>query len=395
VQLNASGQGGGTAPALSGLSCASGSITGAGTDSCTVTLSAAAASGGFTVGLASNNSAVTVPAAVIVAAGAASAVFSATISSVSTAQTATLTASAGGVTETFAVQLSAAAAVPVLNGLSCTIGSITGAGSDNCKVTLNAAAPSGGFTVGLASNDSAVTVPATVTLPAGARSSGFTATISSVSTAQTATLTASAGGVTETFAVQLNVAAPGLSINATNIAFGDVDLNTTATQSVTLSSTGTGTVTVTAATVLGTGFSISGSSFPLILSTGQTATIDVEFDPTVAQTDSGTLTVASTSLTSPLTVVSLSGTGVAISYEVDLSWDAPASSADPVAGYNVYRSPSGVSTYVQLNTSAVTQTTYVDTNNILDGQSYNYIVESVDAEGVTSSPSNVAVVPIP
>ena len=82
------------AATLSALSCSSTSMTKAGTDSCTVTLNAAAARGGFTVRLASNNSSVTVPASVTVAAGSTTASFTATVSSVSTAQTATLTASA-------------------------------------------------------------------------------------------------------------------------------------------------------------------------------------------------------------------------------------------------------------------------------------------------------------
>ena len=82
------------------------------------------------------------------------------------------------------------------------------------------------------------------------------------------------------------------------------------------------------------------------------------------------------------------------SYQVDLSWDAPTSSPDPVAGYNVYRAPSGSTTYQQLNTAVVTQTTYVD-DNVQNGLTYDYIVESVDASGVTSSPSNMAAVPIP
>jgi fibronectin type 3 domain-containing protein len=43
---------------------------------------------------------------------------------------------------------------------------------------------------------------------------------------------------------------------------------------------------------------------------------------------------------------------------------------------------------------ALDQTTYVDTS-VQDGQSYDYIVESVDAVGVTSTPSNTATVVIP
>jgi fibronectin type 3 domain-containing protein len=79
---------------------------------------------------------------------------------------------------------------------------------------------------------------------------------------------------------------------------------------------------------------------------------------------------------------------------VDLSWDAPASSADPVVGYNVYRSPNGVSAYQQINTTMVAQTSYVDLT-VQAGQSYDYIVRSVDAAGVASVPSNTATAPIP
>jgi len=39
-------------------------------------------------------------------------------------------------------------------------------------------------------------------------------------------------------------------------------------------------------------------------------------------------------------------------------------------------------------------TTFTDTN-VTNGQTYDYIVESVDASGVTSAPSNMAAVPIP
>jgi fibronectin type 3 domain-containing protein len=47
-----------------------------------------------------------------------------------------------------------------------------------------------------------------------------------------------------------------------------------------------------------------------------------------------------------------------------------------------------------LNTSAITQTSYVDTS-AQAGQTYDYIVESVDASGVTSTPSNMASATIP
>ena len=381
-----------SSPTLNGLSCSSASMTGAGTDNCTVTLSKAAATGGLAVSLASNNSAVTVPGSVTVGAGATTANFTATVSTVSKAQTVTLTASANSVAQTFGLQLNTS--VPTLSALSCTNGSMTGSGTDSCTVPLNTAAPTGGFTVSLASNNSDVTVPASVTVAAGATTASFTATVSSVSTSQTVTLTASANGTAETFALQLGASVSTLSIEATSIAFGDVVLNSPATQSLTLSSTGTAPVTVSAATVTGTGFTASGVTFPLTLNPNQTATLSVQFDPTVAGAATGQLTITSNSSTGTSAVVSLSGTGAATTYEVNLNWDAPTSSPDPVAGYNVYRSPSGAYSYAQLNSSEVAQAAYTDTS-VQAGQTYDYIVESVDASGVTSAPSNMASVTLP
>lgn len=178
------------------------------------------------------------------------------------------------------------------------------------------------------------------------------------------------------------------------MAFGNVNLNTLTTQSVVLSSTGTAPVTVSAAAVTGTGFTASGITFPITLNPNQTATLSVQFDPTVAGAATGQLTITSNSSTGSTALVSLSGTGAATFYQVNLTWDAPTSSTDPVAGYNVYRTPSGSTTYQQINTSVVTTTAYSDLN-VTNGQTYDYIVESVDASGVVSVPSNTAVVPIP
>ncbi len=88
-------------PAVSGLTCVPATVTAPGSAACTVTLSSPALSGGFSIALSSQNSAATVPSTVNVAAGASSATFTATVSSVSTNQTATLSAVGGGATKTF------------------------------------------------------------------------------------------------------------------------------------------------------------------------------------------------------------------------------------------------------------------------------------------------------
>lgn len=398
IGLSGSGTAAGAAtpPALSSFSCVDAAVSGPASDSCTVTLSAAAGSNGFEVNLASNNAAVTLPAPIIISAGSTSVSFTAAVSAVSTTQTATLTASAGGQTESFALQVDAtgqtSSGVPALIGLTCGSSAVTASGTDNCTVVLSAAAQNGGLTATLASSNPLVTVPSTVTVAAGATSASFAASIAAFNTAQTATLTASAGGATEQFSVQLNAAPNVLSTNTTSIAFGSVLVNTTATQSVELTASSSLPIVIAAATVQGAGFSITGATFPLTLAAGQEATIEVSFDPTAAGAATGQLSVVSTALASGTAVISLSGTGAL--QGVSLNWDAPNSSADPIVGYNVYRATSGSSSYIQLNSSVVTETSYVDAT-VGSGQTYDYIVESVDASGVTSSPSNEANVTLP
>jgi hypothetical protein len=187
---------------------------------------------------------------------------------------------------------------------------------------------------------------------------------------------------------------PSLSPGTNAIAFGNVALNAVATQSITLSN-GSVPVSISAATVVGSGFSLAGSSLPVSLNAGQATTLDLQFVPTAAGPTTGTLTIASTSSTNPTTVVNLSGTGIVGGpYSVDLTWAAPTNSQDPVVGYNVYRSPSGASSYELLTSSMLSTNSYVD-SSIQAGQSYDYIVDSVDDSGVESAPSNIATIAIP
>jgi hypothetical protein len=285
-----------------------------------------------------------------------------------------------------------------LSALSCSSASFTGSGTDACTVALSGAAPSGGLSISLSSSSAAVMVPAAVTVPENATSATFKATVSPVTTSQTATLTATAGNVSNSFALQLNatasVAVPALSLSAASLPFGNVTVNTTSTQSVTLTSTGTGSVTVSAATLTGAGFTLSGVTLPVTLASGQTATLEVQFEPTTAGTATGQLTISSNSSTNGTATIALSGTGTAAFYAVNLSWNAPTSSIDPVAGYNIYRALSGSSTYVLLNSSIDTETSYVD-STVVSGKAFDYITKSLDAAGVESLPSNIFSVTIP
>ena len=102
---------------------------------------------------------------------------------------------------------------------------------------------------------------------------------------------------------------PQLTLSTASLTFGSVTLNTTSAQPLTLSSTGTAPVTITSASSTGAGFSLSGTSFPLVLRPGQSVNVNVQFDPTAAGAVSGQLTIQSDSATNSKPVVTLSGTG--------------------------------------------------------------------------------------
>jgi fibronectin type 3 domain-containing protein len=144
---------------------------------------------------------------------------------------------------------------------------------------------------------------------------------------------------------------------------------------------------------------MSGATFPVTLNSDLALTLDVNFDPQTAGPIPGQLTVVSNASTNSTAMVGLSGTGVSASggggsHQVTLSWDAPGSSSDPVVGYDIYRAAGGSSTYQLLNSSANTQTTYVDTN-VQANLTYVYFVTSVDSSGVQSVFSNQVTATIP
>lgn len=94
---------------------------------------------------------------------------------------------------------------------------------------------------------------------------------------------------------------------------------------------------------------------------------------------------------------------------VAVSWTAPTSGPTP-SGYAVSRAPATASTILAptLSTSPTVsgnvkpalpempaaQLTYLD-STVAEGQSYDYIVESVDASGIDSAPSNIATAIVP
>jgi hypothetical protein len=162
---------------------------------------------------------------------------------------------------------------------------------------------------------------------------------------------------------------------------------------LTLTSSGTTPVTVNSGTITGAGFTLVGGGFPVTIDPTQTLVLQLQFKPTTAGALTGQLTISSNSTTGSTAAVALSGTGTTVSHEVDLSWNAPTSSPDPISGYNIYRS-TGSGSFVRMNSSPDSSITYVD-SAIVSGATYSYVVKTVDSSGVESVSSNQLTLTIP
>jgi hypothetical protein len=109
-------------PGITGLKCNLSAVSGSSIDSCSVTLNAAAPTGGLSVNLSSSASAVVLPTTVTVPASSTSVNFNASVSTVSAAQLATLTASATGSSSSFALQLAPGGPILSFNSTGISFG---------------------------------------------------------------------------------------------------------------------------------------------------------------------------------------------------------------------------------------------------------------------------------
>lgn len=101
-----------------------------------------------------------------------------------------------------------------------------------------------------------------------------------------------------------------LTVSPLSLDFGDVQLGSTSSRSLTLTNSGTAAIMVSQASVTGTGFSISPPApLPLSLAAGQSATVSASFAPTATGSASGSISVLSSASSSPVTIT-LTGLGV-------------------------------------------------------------------------------------
>jgi hypothetical protein len=187
-----------------------------------------------------------------------------------------------------------------------------------------------------------------------------------------------------------------VSLSPTSLAFGNepVDMTSTA-QTVTLSNTGNAPLSITGLAFTGTNASdfaqtnTCGSS----VAAGANCAIVVMFTPSVAGTETASLSIADNASGSPQTAP-LSGAGT---HDVILTWTA-STTPPAVVGYNVYRGTTAGGPYpTELNSTPINGTTYTDAT-VQAGQTYYYVITAVGSDDVTQSANSApasATVPSP
>ena len=188
-----------------------------------------------------------------------------------------------------------------------------------------------------------------------------------------------------------------LTTSASSLNFGNVTIGKSSALSVVFTNSGNSNITVSKVTLAGARYSTSGVSAGLILTPGQSATLDAMFSPLAAGNLSGSVTVASNATNSPATI-SLLGDGTqtnsqTVAHSVSLTW-TPSTSV--VAGYHVFRSETSGGPYSRLDSNLVASDSYSD-STVQAGLTYFYVVTSVESSGLesTDSAQTSATIPTP
>jgi hypothetical protein len=183
-----------------------------------------------------------------------------------------------------------------------------------------------------------------------------------------------------------------LSASPTSVAFGSVLVGASASHAVTLSNTGNSAVTVSSASFTGSGFGVSGLTFPFTLAAAASKNASLTFAPSSSGPASGSVSFVSNATNSPATVA-LSGSGTApVQHTAMLSWQGTSTAT----GYNVYRSTVAGGPYTRLNSTLNAAASYAD-STVASGKTYYYVVTEVDSSGMESGYSSqvTAVIPTP
>ncbi len=183
-----------------------------------------------------------------------------------------------------------------------------------------------------------------------------------------------------------------LSAAPASIGFGNVAVGSSLTRTATLTASGDSTV-VSSVTTTNPEFTVSGVTLPFTLEPGQTTSFTVKFTPQSSGATSASLSFVSSGL-GTLASEGLSGTGtvtVPVQHSVGLSWNE---SPSDVNGYNVYRAAASGGPYVKVNPSVDSGANYSD-GDVNAGQTYYYVVTSVEGDGTESNYSSEVAATVP
>lgn len=184
-----------------------------------------------------------------------------------------------------------------------------------------------------------------------------------------------------------------LAITPTQLSFGSVNVGSSKNLTETVQATNAD-VQISSAAWNGSGYSVSGITFPVTLKAGTSKSFTVTFAPQSAGAVTGNISLTSDAANSP-SKSAMSGTGVQVASQhvVNLNWTA---STSTVSGYNVYRGTQSGGPYTKVNSSLRTTTNYAD-SSVQSGQVYFYVATAVNSNADESafSAETAAVVPNP
>jgi hypothetical protein len=182
-----------------------------------------------------------------------------------------------------------------------------------------------------------------------------------------------------------------LAVSPSTLSFGNVPVGNSSSLTGTLSAS-TADVTVSSVSWGGSGYSVSGVTFPMSVAAGQSAQYTVTFTPTAAGSSPGSISFLSNASDASLKqTFSGAGTQTTGSHSVSLTWDP---STSTVSGYNLYRGTQSGGPYSRMNSSLLSGTSY-DDSGVQSGRNYFYVSTAVDASNNESSFSNEAAAAIP
>ena len=183
-----------------------------------------------------------------------------------------------------------------------------------------------------------------------------------------------------------------LAVSPSTLSFGNVAVGSNSSLTGTLSATNADVV-VSSAAWSGSGYSVSGITFPVTVAAGKSTGYTVTFTPPAAGSSSGSISFASNASDASL-AQSFTGDGTQSSsgsHSVALSWNP---STSTVTGYNIYRGTQSGGPYSKLNSSLLSGTTYTDAS-VQSGTTYYYVSTAVNSSNAESAYSNQATAAIP